>query len=149
MREVGHATLKDDYIGEKPNQGLLCCVSCRKAALLIFSQSLIFPTPPTATQLRSIRESSEPNQVTVNQTVPNREPWNRSSHRNRWNRNWQEHRNRWNRNPKFITDLNGVRFGRTELSIPPFEISRRDLQDGHGFRISFLGSFGFCVFSQF
>ena len=33
---------------------------------------------------------------------------------------------------KFATDLNGVKFGRTELSIPPFEISRRDLEDGQG-----------------
>ena len=30
----------------------------------------------------------------------------------------------------------GVKFGRPELSIPPFEISRRELQDGHDFSIS-------------
>ena len=58
-------------------------------------------------------------------------------------------RNQRNRNPKFATDPNGVKFGRTELSIPPFEISRRDLHDGHGFKISILGTFGFYIFGPF
>ena len=35
--------------------------------------------------------------------------------------------------PKLWAAKTGVKFGRPELSIPPFEISRRDLHDGLGF----------------
>ena len=44
--------------------------------------------------------------------------------------------------PKLWAGLSGVKFGPTELSIPPIEISRRDLQpgpgSGPGFSVKFL-----------
>ena len=35
---------------------------------------------------------------------------------------------------KLQNEKTRVRFGRTEISIPPFGTSRRDLKNGHGFR---------------
>ena len=51
--------------------------------------------------------------------------------------------------PKLWAGITGVKFGRTELSIPPIEISRRDLQDGPIFSIFHFLDFGFCVFGCF
>ena len=78
-----------------------------------------------------------------------------------WNRREPLNRNRLNRlcepephepEPvsKLWTSITGVKFGRTELSIPPIEISRRDLQDGHIFSIfDSCCDFGFGVFGCF
>ena len=56
------------------------------------------------------------------------------------NRNW---------GPKLWAGITGVKFGRTELSIPPIEISRRDLQHGPIFSIFHFFDFGFRIFGSF
>ena len=38
---------------------------------------------------------------------------------------------RLNQDTKIVTEITGIQFGRPVLSIPPFETSRQDLQDGH------------------
>ena len=51
--------------------------------------------------------------------------------------------------PKLWAGITGVKFGRTELSIPPIEISRRDLQDEPIFSTFHFFDFGFRVFGCF
>ena len=43
--------------------------------------------------------------------------------------------------PKLKIGLTGVKFGSLEALVPPFESSRRDLHDGHGFSDFLISAF--------